>query len=292
MSQAPDKQKVSETRSNLVRFFYTRMFKDLVRLRYRRYFDQPQVFCLFIGYPRSGHTLIGSLLNAHPEMCIAHELNILKYVARGHSRDRLYAKLIGRDKWFSARRNIWTGFSYKVPGQWQGTFRNLKVIGDKKGGRSSRALTENPELLDRLQETLGIPVRLIHIVRNPFDNIATRARGGSDKNKEATPEDLKREIDRHFREVETISRIRQEGRYEMYEARHEDFLEEPARHLAEMCRFLGVEASDDYLEACTGIIRRSRHKSRHKVEWTQQAIDDIRRRMEPYDFLRHYTFDE
>jgi len=35
--------------------------------RYRRHFDAVRTFCLFIGYPRSGHSLVGSLLDAHPD---------------------------------------------------------------------------------------------------------------------------------------------------------------------------------------------------------------------------------
>jgi hypothetical protein len=43
-------------------------------------FDQVQSYCMFVGHPRSGHTLIGALLDAHPHIVIAHELNALRYV--------------------------------------------------------------------------------------------------------------------------------------------------------------------------------------------------------------------
>jgi len=45
---------------------------------------------MFVGYPRSGHSVIGSLLNAHPDMVVAHELNALRYVQAGFSRLREY----------------------------------------------------------------------------------------------------------------------------------------------------------------------------------------------------------
>ena len=41
---------------------------------------QLRSFCLFIGYPRSGHSLLGSLLDAHPDIAIAHEVNALGLV--------------------------------------------------------------------------------------------------------------------------------------------------------------------------------------------------------------------
>ncbi len=34
-------------------------------------------FWSFIGYPRSGHSLIGSLINAHPDVVVCHELDTL-----------------------------------------------------------------------------------------------------------------------------------------------------------------------------------------------------------------------
>ena len=47
--------------------------------RWRRHeLQSVEAFCIFIGYPRSGHSLLGSLLDAHPEMVIAHELDVLR----------------------------------------------------------------------------------------------------------------------------------------------------------------------------------------------------------------------
>jgi phage terminase large subunit-like protein len=47
----------------------------------RNRFHDVGVFCIFIGYPRSGHSLVGSLLNAHPEVIISHELDVLRCAA-------------------------------------------------------------------------------------------------------------------------------------------------------------------------------------------------------------------
>jgi hypothetical protein len=35
---------------------------------------------LFVGYSRSGHSLVGALLDAHPEIPVAYEANALKLV--------------------------------------------------------------------------------------------------------------------------------------------------------------------------------------------------------------------
>ena len=50
-----------------------------------------------------------------------------------------------------------------------------KVIGDKKGGGTAYALMNHSQLsvLEEIQEVLQVPMKFIHVIRNPFDNIAT-----------------------------------------------------------------------------------------------------------------------
>ena len=42
-----------------------------------RLYDGVETFVLFIGYPRSSHSLVGAILDAHPEIIIPHEYNLL-----------------------------------------------------------------------------------------------------------------------------------------------------------------------------------------------------------------------
>ncbi len=46
-------------------------------------------FCFFIGYARSGHTLVATLLNAHRQVMIAHELDAIRFVRHGFRRAQL-----------------------------------------------------------------------------------------------------------------------------------------------------------------------------------------------------------
>lgn len=49
----------------------------------------------------------------------------------------------------------------------------VKVIGDKQAGKTSEFLSTAIDILKEIRQTLQVPLRFIHIVRNPFDNIAT-----------------------------------------------------------------------------------------------------------------------
>ena len=55
-----------------------------------------------------------------------------------------------------------------------------QVIGDKKGTSTTRHLinflnasSTTPNRFAALKNAIGVPVKFIHLVRNPFDNIAT-----------------------------------------------------------------------------------------------------------------------
>ena len=53
---------------------------------------------MFIGYPRSGHSLIGVLLDAHPNTIISHELGALKYLHTGFSKGQIYHLLLEKSR--------------------------------------------------------------------------------------------------------------------------------------------------------------------------------------------------
>jgi len=46
----------------------------------RRLFEAIKTYCMFIGYPRSGHSFVGALLDAHPKNINAHQLYTKKYI--------------------------------------------------------------------------------------------------------------------------------------------------------------------------------------------------------------------
>ena len=57
-------------------------------------FESVEKYCMFVGYPRSGHSLVGSLLDAHPNMIIANELNALDLFQKGVNQRTIYYYLL------------------------------------------------------------------------------------------------------------------------------------------------------------------------------------------------------
>ena len=257
-----------------------------IGFRYRETFRKIHTYCIFIGYPGSGHSLIGSLLDAHPHAVIAHELDSLQYVMDGFSQKEIFALLIKNSQQFTEVGRKWMGYEYAVPNQWNGRFSEVRVIGDKKGHGSTLKLKGGVEVLRRLRRTVKLPVKVIHVIRNPYDNITAIHFKSFRK-----PEQLPKSIDYYFSLCDTIQAVKQQiPQNDFFEMRHEDFVSDPKRHLKDLCLFLNIEPFEDYLNDCAGIVFKSPHETRHTFEWQPAWIQEVARRMNVIPYLRGYEY--
>jgi hypothetical protein len=241
-------------------------------------------FCFFIGYARSGHTLVATLLNAHPEVVIAHELDAARFVRHRFGRSQLFSLLLQRDQQFGEIGRTWSGYRYEVPDQHQGRFEHLRVIGDKRARASVLQIAERPQLLDRVRRVVTVPIRVVHVTRNPFDNIATEARRHNMSLSQATAW-----YEQICRAVSVVRPLLDPS--ELTDLRYEDFAGETGPALAGLCRFVGVEAGAAYLEACASIVWPSTNRTRDAVEWSDHERRGVEQLIETYDVLQSYTFD-
>jgi hypothetical protein len=248
----------------------------------RSLFDGVHCFCLFIGYPRSGHSLVGSIIDAHPNAVIAHELDALRYVQTGIvGRDLLYRMILLRDREFTSAGRIWTGYEYTVPGQAQGRFDELRVIGDKRGGGSTRRLGAHPELLDQLERLVGVQVRMVHVFRHPLDTITSMHRRGG--------RSLPASIERFFDLCVTNEAVRARDRASVIDVGLESLVANPIDVVQRLMAFLGLDSPPGFLEACAAVVFDAPKQTRTSIEWPPDLAADVEARMRGYDFLREYS---
>ena len=250
----------------------------------RRVLKDVERYCMFIGYPDSGHSLVGSLLDAHRNCVISHELNVLRFLRGGMTRGQILWLILDADTDFTSRQRKHSGYDYTVPKEWQGRFEKLQVIGDKRGGTSSQLLAKHPDLLHRLEKKMAVDVRYIHVVRNPFDNITTiHTRTGME---------LKEAITFYFRLCDAVVRVKERVREgSLFDLRLESLIEDPKRSLADLCVFLGLEPEERYLENCAGVVFPSPRRTRTKVSWPADAVKVVDDRISQFDHLSGYSFD-
>lgn len=249
--------------------------------RQRGRFDRLERFLLFIGYARSGHTLLGSLLNAHRDALVCHELHVLKYAHAGFAKAEILALVAQRDRWFEALGRRWTGYDYAVPGQWQGRTEHPTLMGDKRGDGTSTFLARHPASLDRLARTLGVPLFMLHHVRDPFDNIATMAL----RELRTLPD----AADKYFMRADAVAAVaRRHDPAAWRLTHHEDLVAAPHATLAELASWLGLAPDPTWVEACAALVFPSPRRSRDQVPWTPALVADVQRRMAAHPHLARY----
>jgi len=270
-----------------IQLYYTSLSESP---KFEETWKEVEKYIMFIGYPRSGHSLVGSLLDAHENAIVAHELDALELVKWGYNREQIYYLLMKNSQEFTATGREWEGYSYQVPNQWQGRFKKLTIIGDKKGGISTAALGNNPSLLTKIEQKVKVPIKFIHVIRNPYDNITTIYK----RHVRSMKSDLERTIDYYFYLCETIKSLKkyQIEAEDMFDVRHEKFVEDPKNWLQEICRFLGIESNDAYLEDCARIVLKSPRKTRQDGPWTEELINRVQQKIEEFPFLSGSTYED
>ncbi len=271
---------------NMVRRYITTYLQSS---RDPQFFHDVKTYCMFIGHNKSGTTLAGALLDAHPNIILADEADALQYVSSKFIRDQIFHLLLRASRRDLKKGRVTArrlgGYSYFVPGQWQGRYNKIQAIGDSTSGSSTRRLAENPGLLNQIQDVMAdLNIRFIQVIRNPFDPISLSIVRGKRTFENA--------IDHYFTNCDTLTVLRKQIKSsDLLAIRYEDLIHQPIVYLHQLCHFLGVQPTNDYLEDCASILHNTPDRSRQIIEWEPKWINHVQDRIYQYDFLEGYTFD-
>jgi len=159
------------------------------------------------------------------------------------------------------------------------------VLGDKRARSTALLIARHPGLLDRIRRVVKVPLRVVHITRNPFDNIVTEARRHKLSLGQGTAW--------YEQSCEAVVKVRSLlDPSELVDIRYENFAATPADSLADLCRFLGVEPDTAYLEACAGLVWPSTNRTRDTIDWTASERAGVEGLIERFEFLGSYRFDD
>jgi hypothetical protein len=142
-------------------------------------------------------------------------------------------------------------------------------------------LRSDPAAIDRLADVLELPVKVIHQVRNPYDNIATmyRRAGGAS---------LSAVVDRYIAMSEVVEEYVRTHADDVLTVRHEDLVSAPDRTLRRLFGFLDLAPSDDLLAACGTRVFASPRRTRDEVDWPPAQIARIGTRIAESALMRGY----
>ena len=283
--------------------------------------EDVETFMFFIGYPRSGHSIVASMIDAHPNAILAHEFSLFSKLAMRLSTGDEY--LMNKFNLFNALyQDSYTdaiagwrsgkssydkkGYSLKLNASdsWQGRFSTLKVIGDKSGGTTSRFYRDHPEqfkqMYHSLMDAVHVPIRVIHVVRNPFDMIATRLlyRLSSEKRQKAQFNSTYKLKDEHvvlqafrglYSEVMAVHDMIKACDLTVLEVHSEDFIRNPRMTMKSICEFIGLKCSESFLEMCEQVTYKHISRTRDAVEWSEEMKGLVKTRILWFPFFQRYS---
>jgi hypothetical protein len=229
----------------------------------------------FCGYPRSGHTLVAAILNANPNCMISNQLNIF-------SNDKIDMNYI---RSYSLITGTWKPTTQvpHVPKQ------EITIIGDKTGHRTVEILNSLPQRLGMIKSQIGVPMKWIHVVRNPFDNLATWAKLNYENNKQRSQsQHLNNVIEKYIKLNETIARLRKSE--DVLTVRHEYVITRMHNTLEEMANFLDISFDPIWRDNVRNTVWKKPRVTRRQIPWTQKQKGIVHDIIDQYEWLKGYDF--
>ena len=270
-------------------------------------------FVFFVGWQRSGHSIIGSLLDGHPDAVIAHEFFLFNHLQRAllHRRRSMLFNQLAANSYKNSRVGYRSqlhnekGYNLKLSDSWQGRFRHLKVIGDKSAGETTSAYIANPEKFGEdllsLKAMVRVPLKIINVIRNPYDMIATLSlyRGSGLINVKVPATAEKRYTNQTVIQTAAYNILNKayflhemlQRRYdwELFQMYSEDFIADPRSVMSDLCTFLSLECTEDYLTQCAEKTFKSTSKTRELIEWDPDTVEQVEKAIKTLPFFRHYS---
>lgn len=237
-------------------------------------------FCVFAGYPRSGHSFIGSIIDAHPHMILGDEVGAQVLAAAGYDRQYIFEQLLARSRQ-SARTPI--------ESPWVGGYERLEVIGDKPSPplaweALSYTVVQNWDAVEILLATVGVPTKFVHVVRNPYDNITSLFRN-------EWAESLWAAIRLYFDTFDKYMELKSLVEPLWFDVRLKDIIADSRAFVVNLCRFLEQEPVVEYVDACVDAIWSKRRIRRFEVEWPEHLVAYVADRISEREVLRGYVYD-
>jgi hypothetical protein len=167
---------------------------------------------------------------------------------------------------------------HQIDGQLKANRQGVTLIGDKKGaGTTAQFAQHGVDYLRQFRAFLSVPIKMIHVIRNPFDITAA----GVVRGRTALPELLP-----------TVAALRATCRSDQWlDVYYEDLVEHPDTELARLLVFLGLEVLEAHRDACTRYLFRSPHRRRFEISWTRETRGTVEAIIDRYDFLRRYSWE-
>lgn len=240
-------------------------------------------YLLFVGSGRTGSTLLGQILNNHPEILISNEERILNKCNDENKNLSSFIKEIIDSAMFEYTNGS-KKYKLEIDSQnnlkkWQKDWKdidndkkikktNIKYIGDKKQGGNSSIIRNNKNILKNLIDMEYVPIT---IVRHPHKVYQSYLKVGfnSKLSAEKTVQDLLFGI--QFTEKNNGLIVH-----------YENLIKDTESFCIEICKFLEIKKSKEWIELSKNTVNDKKNEDLEEVNL------ELLKTIDGYEFLIKY----
>ncbi len=227
-------------------------------------FDTLRCYVIFMRYKRSGSALLANLIDAHPNAIFVRNEEMFGTFQRFDSPEKLFGHLRQQARRYHNKPFSANGYSYPIEGV--GVAVDPLVIGHKSSTRRYLPVAESPEKLAEFQKAVDLPLKFLHLVRSPRDQVNARWQQ-KEFRRIAAPLD---ELIQHVGEqTEGNAKMRAQAGKEYHQVHYEDLKEHPVATMAAVCHFLGLPVEGDHLLRCKELVFQTPEKE--ATTWTKES---------------------
>ena len=255
----------------------------------------PYKLLLFFGSPRTGSTLLGQILNFHPNCLVATEFRLLnKVIIDGISYSKALAEMratafrqfkngieadVKFGKTLGRYQERWKSF-YGLSGDPEFKKKKIKILGDKKAGGATKVFMDYPDkTVDFLEKHRNLI--LLQILRHPIDAAISYMNSHKIGAFAAACEDV---ISKSHIAYELCQKMRAPN-YVLY---YEDLIREPKAEIEKLMNWLVVKHSSTWLEVITERVNNINNSQHYTEDFVSVATHLIQKYQAGEEFGRYF----
>ena len=308
----------NRTRASSIRSIPVQLKKDH-SLNTHNIFDSVKKLLLFVGWPRSCHSFVGSILDGHPHVIIAYGYRLMTKLQEGRlpmQRDLILTTLYNASiSSFKSVTNMRTktehlkGYPLIFEDLMQGQFEDhIDIIGDKSGRHLSMLLYDETYNISKtfgiLRKQLRMDIYVIRVVRNPYDNIATHAiyHSNDQSNKlkkmrglrntsliEVSEKTLSKSSVEYFRLYYASEKVKAAAD-KTTDIHCSDLIGNPREAMVKLCNFLDIQCSEDYISKCASHVFTEESHTSKLINWPPEVKDNIQNKLDSIPIFKAYNY--
>jgi hypothetical protein len=248
-------------------------------------YESVDTLCVLVGNRQGGRALVANILDAHPEAVVAPGADVVATLVQqdpaSWDREAVIGALVRESEERQAARGEPDPSQPFQAANHSGRFTELHLVGITRGERIIDGWRRDPELLHQMAERLGVTVRVVHVYRNPWDQIAL-----------LMPREGEKTIGRYFARANAIAQLKEAAPVAVHDIRLESLRRDADREIPALTEFLGLSSPTAYVARWDHLLLRSGRQPaepRKSQEWTRRQALSIRRRVAKFPWLEPYV---